>query len=71
MWDPDKRETDEEQAERANEFLKDIFNNDESSIISFTTHSGMIGAILRAIKHRPFQLETGSIIAVLVKGEWT
>lgn len=70
LWDPDNRENDEEQTKRANTFLTDIFNSDESNVISFTTHSGMIGAILRAIGHRPFQLETGSVIAVLMKGEW-
>lgn len=49
--------------------LDDIFTHDRSTFISFTTHSGSIGAILRAIGHRDFDLRTGAIIPVLLKAE--
>ena len=56
--------------DRAKLLLTDVFNHDNSSVISFTAHSGFITALLEAVGHRPFPLEPGSIIAVLLKGEW-
>jgi broad specificity phosphatase PhoE len=70
LWDADHRETNDEHVARAELLLTDIFNHDNSSVISFTAHSGMISALLQAVGHRPFPLPTGSIIAVLLKGEW-
>ena len=49
--------------------LDDIFAHDESTYISFTTHSGSIASILRVIGHREFRLPTGAVIPVLIKGE--
>lgn len=49
--------------------LDDIFAHDDSTYISFTTHSGSIASILRVIGHREFRLPTGAVIPVLIKGE--
>jgi hypothetical protein len=51
------------------ELLDDVFQNDENTWISFTSHSGSIGAILSAIEHRQFSLLTGAVIPALVKAE--
>lgn len=69
LWKPDVRETDSAQEARLKSLLDDVFTHDESSFISFTSHSGSIGALLRAVKHRPFRLVTGAVIPVLVKAE--
>ena len=51
--------------------LDDIFTNDVSTYISFTTHSGSIASLLRVIGHRQFRLPTGALIPVFVKAELT
>ena len=51
--------------------LDDIFDHDDSTYISFTTHSGSISSLLRIIKHREFRIPTGALIPVLVKAEIT
>lgn len=68
-WRPDVRETESEQNARLKSLLDDVFTHDQSSYISFTSHSGTIAAILRIINHRPFRLAVGSVIPVLVKAE--
>ncbi|KAL8745571.1 MAG: hypothetical protein Q9190_002309 [Brigantiaea leucoxantha] len=69
LWRPDLRETDSAQEARLKLLLDDIFTHDDSTYISFTSHSGSIAAILRAIGHQPFGLRTGAVIPVLVKAE--
>ena len=49
--------------------LDDIFANDDSTYMSFTTHSGSIASLLRVIGHREFRLPTGAVIPVLIKTE--
>lgn len=49
--------------------LDDVFSHDDSTYISFTSHSGAIGGILRVLGHRQFSLVTGAVIPVLVKAE--
>ncbi|GAB0138824.1 hypothetical protein EsDP_00007046 [Epichloe bromicola] len=69
LWEGDKGETQEHQIARSKTVLDDVFTNDESTWISVTSHSGEIGALLKALNHRPFSLSTGQIIPVLVKAE--
>jgi len=71
LWSPNERESDEAQDVRLKLLLDDIFNHDESTYISLTSHSGAISALLRVIGHREFRLRTGSVIPVLVKAEWS
>ena len=49
--------------------LDDIYTHDDSTYISFTTHSGSIASLLRVIGHREFRLATGALIPVLIKAE--
>lgn len=69
LWRADARETDAALDARMKELLDDVFSHDDSTFISFTSHSGAIGGILRVIGHRKFNLATGSVIPALVKAE--
>lgn len=69
LWDPDIRESDSHMVVRLKKLLDDIFSQDENVVISLTSHSGAIGAMLRALGHREFGLQTGGVIPVLVKAE--
>ena len=71
------RESLADQNARLRTFLDSIFDefeqnelasgSDRVSFLSFTGHSGAIKAILSVVGHRPFRLETGGVIPVLVK----
>lgn len=63
------RETNSILDARLKAFLDDVFTHDSSTFISFTSHSGAIGSILRVLGHREFRLQTGGAIPVLVKAE--
>ena len=54
---------------RMKKLLDDIFAHDDSTYISFTTHSGSIASLLRVVGHREFRLPTGAVIPVLIKAE--
>lgn len=69
LWDAKERESEDHIVARLKSLLNDVFANDGHTFISFTSHSGAIRAILAAIGHRPFRLETGTMIPVLVKAE--
>lgn len=56
---------------RMKKLLDDIFTHDNSTYISFTTHSGSIASLLRITGHREFRLPTGAVIPVLIKAEMT
>ena len=47
LWVPGLRETNSAQRARSKELLDDIFSHDDSTFISFSSHSGEIAAILR------------------------
>ena len=51
--------------------LDDIFTHDDSTYISFTTHSGSIASLLRVIGHREFRIPTGALMPVLVRADST
>ncbi|KAK3174602.1 hypothetical protein OEA41_001848 [Lepraria neglecta] len=69
LWSPDVRESDPDLDARLKKLLDDVFTHDSSTYISFTAHSGAISALLRDLWHRPFRLQTGGVIPVLVKAE--
>jgi len=69
LWLPDRRETNPVLTARLRRLLDDVVVHDSSTWISMTAHSGAIGALLRAVGHRPFQLQTGAVIPVLVRVE--
>ncbi|KAJ5609017.1 hypothetical protein N7528_009584 [Penicillium herquei] len=69
LWDPKIREADEDRDARLTEFLNDVFATDENIFLSLTAHSGAITSILNVVGHRPFRLQTGAVIPVVVQAE--
>ncbi|KAI4187546.1 MAG: hypothetical protein L6R41_002734 [Letrouitia leprolyta] len=69
LWSASQRETDGELDERMKELLDDVFSNDGSTFLSFTSHSGAICSLLRVLGHREFRLITGGVIPVLARAE--
>ena len=69
LWSADFREPDPALDARLTILLDDIFENDQNTWMSFSSHSGAIAGLLRVVGHRPFPLITGSVIPVLVKVE--
>ncbi|MCJ1356368.1 MAG: hypothetical protein MMC33_006363 [Icmadophila ericetorum] len=69
LWEADERESNSALDARLKKLLDDIFEHDDSTFISLTSHSGSIASLLRVLGHRPFRLVTGSVIPVLVKSE--
>ncbi|EON68714.1 hypothetical protein W97_07972 [Coniosporium apollinis CBS 100218] len=69
LWRPDVRETDEEMTARLTKFLNDVFCKERAIFVSLTGHGGSTAAILRAVGHRVFRLQTGAVLPVLVEAE--
>lgn len=46
LWVPDLRETDPAMVVRARSAIDDIFNADENTHVSISSHSGMIASLL-------------------------
>lgn len=69
LWRPDERESPAHHTAREHQALEDIFDIDDSTWISITSHSGSIAATLRALSHREFALPTGGTMPVFVKVE--
>ncbi|GME21826.1 putative phosphoglycerate mutase protein [Neofusicoccum parvum] len=69
LWSATLRESSTAQVARLKTLLDDVFTHDANTFISFTSHSGSIGSILKAVSHRTFSLVTGAVIPVLVKAE--
>nr|POF01381.1 putative phosphoglycerate mutase [Quercus suber] len=67
LWQADHRETHDEHDVRTTKFLNDVFSNDESLVLSLTSHSGAIASLLRVVGHREFWLPTGALIPIMVK----
>lgn len=68
LWLPNLHESKQHRNYRANLLLNDIFQNDDSTIVSITAHSGLISSILKVVGHRKWTLKTGQMIPVIVKG---
>ncbi|TKX20877.1 hypothetical protein C1H76_6914 [Elsinoe australis] len=69
FWRPDARETEVDIDARMRKFLDEVLGQTyaKQQILSFTAHSGAIASILRVTGHRPFALQTGGVIPVVVK----
>lgn len=54
---------------RMKKFLDEVLGQTyaKQQVLSFTAHSGAIASILRVTGHRPFALQTGGVIPVVVK----
>lgn len=68
-WKADKRETENEIANRVKELLDDVFLNDNKTFISFTAHSGLIRALYSVTKHPEVWVSAGTMVPLLIKGE--
>ena len=69
LWEALHGETQTDQNYRSKIVLDELFESDDSTLISITSHSGEIGSILQVLGHQPFSLNTGAVIPVLVKAE--
>ena len=69
LWRPDLRESFSALTERLRGLLDDVLAHDDNTLLSLTAHSGAIAAILNAVGHRKFSLQTGGVIPVLLKVE--
>lgn len=78
LWNGVTGETASSEAVRSKEVLDQIFSfsrtssagkKDNGLFISITSHSGEIASLLSVLGHRPFSLNTGAVIPVLVKAE--
>ncbi|KAI4276982.1 MAG: hypothetical protein L6R38_005535 [Xanthoria sp. 2 TBL-2021] len=67
LWSATERESNEELDKRIKLLLDDVFEHDDSTFVSLTSHSGAICSLLRVLGHREFRLVTGGVIPVLVK----
>jgi broad specificity phosphatase PhoE len=67
LWQADHRETHDEHDVRTRRILDDVFENDEHTFLSFTSHSGSIASLLRVLGHREFKLPTGGMIPLFIK----
>lgn len=68
LWGPVYEETFEQQIVRLRGVLDSIWYNEGSTYISITAHGGTVSAILANIEHRVFNLQTGGMIPVVVRG---
>lgn len=69
LWTGTAAETDSSQDVRTKILLDSIFSSDDSTILSFTSHSGEVRGLLRGLGHRAFSLSIAAVIPVLVKIE--
>lgn len=70
LWNGVTGETNDAQDARSKVVLDSVFDLDDHTWISITSHSGEIASILRVIGHQAFSLATGAVIPVLVKAQF-
>ena len=70
LWGPVYEETFEQQIVRLRGVLDSIWKNETSTYISITAHGGTVAAVLANLGHRRFNLHTGGMIPVVVKGSY-
>lgn len=68
LWGPVYEETSEQQIIRLRMVLDAIWETVPATYISITAHGGTVAAILANVGHRKFNLQTGGMIPVVVKG---
>ncbi|KAK6456858.1 phosphomutase [Scheffersomyces xylosifermentans] len=62
------REALHEQFLRVDGVLQRLFDQDDGSVISITSHAGTIRSFITVIGHRKFTIPTGGMIPIVVKG---
>ncbi|PWY90918.1 phosphoglycerate mutase-like protein [Aspergillus heteromorphus CBS 117.55] len=63
------RESNSARDKRFRDLLQDVFEHDAKVFLSLTAHSGAITSLLNVLGHRRFDLETGGVIPVVVRGK--
>jgi broad specificity phosphatase PhoE len=69
LWKADYREPRSARRYRVARLLDDVFAHDAGVVLSVTSHSGAIKAMLHVMGHREFWLETGGVVPVVVRAE--
>jgi broad specificity phosphatase PhoE len=69
LWRADYREPRSARRYRVARLLDDVFAHDAGVVLSVTSHSGAIKAMLHVMGHREFWLETGGVVPVVVRAE--
>jgi creatinine amidohydrolase/Fe(II)-dependent formamide hydrolase-like protein len=70
LWGPVYQETSAQQVVRLRSVLDSIWQHNVETYISIHAHGGTLAAILENIGHRAFNLQTGGMIPVVVKGSF-
>ncbi|KAK4550455.1 hypothetical protein LTR36_000033 [Oleoguttula mirabilis] len=70
LWNGVTGETSAAQDARSKKVLDSVFDSDDHTWISITSHSGEIASILRVLGHQTFSLSTGAVIPVLVEAKF-
>ncbi|CAI5758655.1 unnamed protein product [Candida verbasci] len=68
LWKSDLREKNQHVDYRAASLLTELFETDDK-VVSIVTHSGIMYAILRVVKHRSINLPTGALLPIIIKKE--
>ncbi|RPB27838.1 phosphoglycerate mutase family protein [Terfezia boudieri ATCC MYA-4762] len=71
LWDPIHREPYDATSRRLKIALGEIFTSDDSTYLTISAHSGTIRSILEVIGHRKFSIQTGGMIPVVIKVEFS
>lgn len=71
FWDPIRREPNNARLVRLKVALDEIVSSDDSTYLTISAHSGVITSILEVIGHRVFSLQTGGMIPVVVRVEFS
>lgn len=69
LWRADAYESAEEHMARKQDLLEDIFANDDARVVSLTTHSYAISAILEVVGAQHFRVSEGAVVPLLIKAE--
>ena len=70
LWGPVYEETFEQQIVRLRGVLDSIWKNERSTYISITAHGGTVAAILANVGHRAFNIQTGGMIPIVLRGSY-
>ncbi|KAJ4337778.1 putative phosphoglycerate mutase pmu1 [Ascochyta clinopodiicola] len=68
LWDAEVREPRAARRERVRVLLDEVFTGRET-VVSFTSHCGLIASLMEVVGHRIWGLETGGVVPVLVRAE--
>ena len=69
LWDSRMLESVPAHISRARALLDDIFNTDDSTFLSFTTHSGTIQALYKAAQHPVTWVAAGAVVPLFIRAE--